>query len=128
MPKSRWIAVSALQAILLAHAGEPLAPQPGSEAALRRLLGEVASGKPNYDLLAPQMAAMMKEQLPQLHKDLLALGQVNTVTFANARMQGADIFDVKLANGALKCLILVGPDGKVALADCRQAGPPPQQQ
>lgn len=100
------------------------APQQGTEAALRRLIAEVASGKPNYDLLAAPMAARLREQLPQFQKDLLALGQVQSVTFAKTRMQGADVFDVRLTNGALKCMIGLDPQGVVAIADCRQAGPP----
>ena len=32
-------------------------PAPGSEAALRRMIEELRLGKPNYDLLSPDLAA-----------------------------------------------------------------------
>lgn len=137
MLKSRWRAsvLSLVVAIPLLAQQPPAppaptvhaAPQPGTEAALRRLLAEVSSGAPNYDLLVPAMATMLRQQLPQLQKDLLALGQLQSITFAKARMQGADLFDVKLANGALNCMIGLDAAGKVAVADCREAGSPPQQ-
>jgi len=100
-------------------------PQPDSAAAMRRLLAEVASGKPNYDLLAPAMAATLRERLPTYQQELLALGLVKSVTFALATPDGADIFDVRLANGSLKCMIRLDPQGKVLVADCREAALPP---
>src|ERR1041384_1073035 len=107
MLKSRWMAVLAL---LLAHglceSAQPAArtqPQPGSEAAVRRLLAEVAQGKVNFDLIAPALAEAVRPQLPQMQQDLLALGQVESVTFLHVNPDdGADIYSVKLTNGPLR--------------------------
>ena len=100
--------------------------QPGSEAALRRLFVEVAGGKPAYEQMSAELAVRLREELPKLQQELLALGEVKSVTFASVLPDGADIFDVRLANGALKCMIRLDPRGKtVAVADCRQATLPP---
>jgi CubicO group peptidase (beta-lactamase class C family) len=38
-------------------------PDPGSEAALRRMIGELQVGQPNYDLLSPGLANATRQQL-----------------------------------------------------------------
>jgi hypothetical protein len=97
---------------------------PGTEATLRRLLAEVASGRPNYNLLAPAMAAELRDKLPAYQQDLRALGELESVTFASAMPDGADVFDVKLANGVLKCLVRLDAQGKLVAGECRQSPPP----
>jgi hypothetical protein len=93
-------------------------PQPGGEAAVRRLLAEVAAGKPRYDLLAPALAEMLRQRLPQLRQDLLALGKLESVTFLSVSPDdGADIYSVKLSNGLLKFRIRLDARGKVEMAD-----------
>ncbi len=93
-------------------------PQPGGEAAVRRLLAEVAAGKPNYDLLAPALAERMRQLLPQLQQDLLALGKLESVTFLSASVDdGADVYSVKLTNGLLNFRIRLDARGKVEVAD-----------
>jgi hypothetical protein len=93
-------------------------PQPGSEAAVRRLLAEVAAGKPNYGLLAPTLAEMLRQQLPKLQQDLLALGKLESVTFLYVSPDdGADIYSVRLSNGLLRFRIRLDHSGKVEVAD-----------
>lgn len=138
MLRSRWVVLLPLLLAQDAIAQQPApnaaatAPtqsarttlQPGSEATLRRLLAEVASGTPNYELLAPPMAAVLRENLQAWQQDLRALGELRSVAFATAMPDGADIFDVKLANGSLKCLVRLDAQGKLLSGDCRQPPPP----
>lgn len=100
-------------------------PHRGAEAALRRLLAEVAGGKPDYELLSPAMAAKMREMLPAYQQQLRLLGELKSVRFANAMPDGADIFDVTLANGSLKCMVRLDVHGKLLAGDCREAPPAP---
>jgi hypothetical protein len=114
MQKFRWIV---LLSLLLAH-GVSESAQPGGEAAVRRLLAEVAAGKPDYDQLAPALAEMLRQQLPKLQQDLLALGKLESVTFLSVSPDdGADIYSVKLTNGLLKFRIRLDARGKVEVAD-----------
>jgi hypothetical protein len=97
-------------------------PQPGGEAAVRRLLAEVATGKPDYDQLVPALAEMLRQQLPKLQQDLLALGKLESVTFLSVSPDdGADIYSVKLTNGLLKFRIRLDARGKVEVADAHMS-------
>jgi len=92
-------------------------PQPGSEAAVRRLFAEVALGKLNYDQLTPALAEAVRPQLPKMQQDLLALGQLESVTFLYVSPDdGADIYSVKLSNGLLRFRIRLDAKGKVEVA------------
>jgi len=86
---------------------------PGSEAALRRIIEELRSGKPNYDLMSPNLAATIRQQLPQLQGNFVQFGAVQSVSFKGVGQAGADIYEVRFANGAAEFRIGIGPDGKV---------------
>ena len=92
---------------------------PGSDAAVRRLIEELRTGKPNYDLMADNLAAVTRQQLPQLQAIVTRLGAVQSVTFKGVGPAGADIYEVKFENGSLEYRISLGPDGKVQGAGIR---------
>jgi CubicO group peptidase (beta-lactamase class C family) len=94
---------------------------PGSEAALRRIIEEVRSGKPNYDLMGPNLAATVRQQLPQLQTNIVQLGSVQSMSFKGVGQAGADIYQVQFANGAMEFRIGLGPDGKVEPLGIRPA-------
>jgi hypothetical protein len=71
------------------------------------------------------MQEATRQQLPQLQQRFQSLGAIESVTFVEVDAQGGDAFDVKFANGALRWAVLVTPDGKMAAAGIRPAGPPP---
>lgn len=100
--------------------------QPGSAAAVRRMIGELARGVPDYSLLTPGMAQITREQLPALHGLFSKLGAIQTVAFVDVDPRGGDVYDVKLAHGSIQFVIDLTPDGKTALADLRLTGPPPR--
>jgi hypothetical protein len=47
---------------------------PGSEAAVRRMIGELRAGKPNYDLMSPGLANLTRQQLPQIQSMMTEKG------------------------------------------------------
>ena len=51
---------------------------PGSEAAVRRMINELQTGKPNYDLMSPGLADATRQQLPQLPSMIAAMGALQS--------------------------------------------------
>jgi hypothetical protein len=94
---------------------------PGSEAALRRIIEEVRNGTPNYDLLGPNLAATIRQQLFQLQANIIQLGAVQSISFRGVGPAGADIYQVQFANGAMEFRIGLGPDGRVEPLSLRPA-------
>jgi CubicO group peptidase (beta-lactamase class C family) len=56
-------------------------PTRGSEAAVRRMIEELRTGKPKYNLLSPGLAKLTRQQLPQLHATISGLGALPAVNF-----------------------------------------------
>jgi hypothetical protein len=54
---------------------------PGTEAAVRRTIQELQVGEPKYDLMSAQLAAVARQQLPQLKATIAELGALQSVTF-----------------------------------------------
>ena len=94
-------------------------PAPGGEATLRRLLGELQAGTPNYSLMSVGLANAIRQQLPMMQPELAKLGAVQSVTFKGVGPGGADIYEVKFANGAQEWRIWLAPDGKIDSANFR---------
>ena len=91
-------------------------PAPGGEAVLRRLIEEIRQGKPNYDLMSPNMAAVTRQQLTGLQASIVTLGAVQSVTFTRVTAGGADVYRVKHDNGAVEWTITIAPDGRLLSA------------
>ena len=53
---------------------------PGTETALRRNIEELQRGEPNYHQMSPQLAAVTRQQLPQLKTTMAQLGALQSVT------------------------------------------------
>lgn len=86
---------------------------PGTEAALRRLIAGLASGKPAYKELAPGLAALTRQELPTLQRIMSQLGAIQSITFKGVGVAGADIYDVTYAHGECQWRILLNPDGSI---------------
>jgi len=96
-------------------------PAPGSEAALRKLIDGLASGRPDYDAMTPAFADLNRRQLAQLQSMISGFGAVQTVTFKAVGPAGPDIYEVKFEKGAQEWRIWLSPDGKVDSANFRPA-------
>jgi hypothetical protein len=99
--------------------------QPGSEAAVRRIIDENQRGEPNYQLMTAFVAKATRAQLPQLKELFLSMGALESVTFIEVDRFGSDIYNVKMAKGAMRISIVLTSDGKVENIGAQPTGPPP---
>ncbi len=99
---------------------------PESEATLRRLIGELARGAPDYERMSPQLAAATRAQLPAMQARFEELGSIQSIDFAAVGPAGQDIFTVAFENGALVLQILLDETGRVVGAGMRPAEPAAQ--
>jgi hypothetical protein len=88
---------------------------PGTEAAVRRMIEESRSGTPNYDLMSPQMKQATEEQLPQIQSMIKDLGKLVEVKFTGVGPGGMDIYNLKFENGNVEYRIALGPDDKTVV-------------
>jgi bla regulator protein blaR1 len=89
---------------------------PGSEAALRRLIDGLIAGHPNYDEMSPVLAGATRQQLPKLQSLLAQLGPVQSVQFLGVGPQGEDVFIVKHEHGAMHWQIALDAKGTISTA------------
>jgi CubicO group peptidase (beta-lactamase class C family) len=94
-------------------------PAPGGEAVVRRLIEEIRTGKPNFDLMSSGLANGTRQQLPQLQSSIVALGALQSVVFKGVGPGGADIYTCKLENGSIEYRIWLDADGKLESANFR---------
>jgi hypothetical protein len=90
---------------------------PGSEATVRRIIGELQAGKPNYDLMSAGLADATRQQLSGLQSMINGLGALQSVTFKGVGPGGADIYQVKFQKGLLDYRVWLSPDGKTDSAN-----------
>jgi CubicO group peptidase (beta-lactamase class C family) len=94
-------------------------PVAGGDAVVRRLIEEVRSGKPNYDLLTSRYAEMMRRQVTEDQATIAQLGALESVTFKGVGPGGADIYTCKFANGSIEYRIWLDADGKLDNSNIR---------
>lgn len=95
---------------------------PGTEAAVRTLVVDLASGTPDYDAMSPDFAEMTRQRLPQMQAMLASLGSLESVEFAGPS-DGGDAFDLTFARGTLNMGVILGPNGKIVGAMLRPGAP-----
>ena len=89
---------------------------PGTEAALRRLVNGLVSGKPNYDEMGSELAEATRQQLPNLLADVGQLGPVQAIQFLGVGSQGADVYLVRQEQGELHWRIALDAKGTITMA------------
>jgi uncharacterized membrane protein len=87
---------------------------PGTEESLRRYILSLEQGHPNYDEMAPQLAAAVNRQLPKIMSTINGLGAFNSLTYEGTDKNGADVYIAAFARGRLEWHIGPLVDGKVA--------------
>jgi CubicO group peptidase (beta-lactamase class C family) len=85
-----------------------------SEAAIRRIIEEWRSGQPNFDLMGANLAAIVRRG-PPVQSIIKERGAIQAITFQDIGPAGADIFQVKFADGLAEFRVQVDADGKVEL-------------
>ena len=86
---------------------------PGTEEALRRVIGELQRGAPDYDRMAPGLAAATRQQLDGIKSLLGGLGPLKSVTFRTVAPNGADVFTVAFEKGSTEWTIALGDNGRI---------------
>jgi BlaR1 peptidase M56/uncharacterized protein DUF3471 len=87
-------------------------PVEGGKAAVLRAIEDLQRGTPNYDRMSPPLAEAVRQQLPQLHARLTALGSVESIFFRGVNPGGYDIYGVKFTGGSAGFWIRLAPDAK----------------
>jgi len=86
---------------------------PGSEAAVRRLIGELQSGKPNYDLMSSALARATRREITEYQATIAKLGQLKSLTFKSVGPAGPNIYQATFEKGSLEWRIWLNLDGGV---------------
>ncbi|HKN65330.1 MAG TPA: serine hydrolase domain-containing protein [Gemmatimonadaceae bacterium] len=86
---------------------------PGSEAALRRLIEELRTGKPNYDLMSPALARETRRQLNEQQATITKLGPLRSLTFKGVGPAGPNIYQSTFEKGSLEWRLWLNLDGSV---------------
>jgi beta-lactamase regulating signal transducer with metallopeptidase domain len=90
-------------------------PSPGTEAALLRQIDGLMSGRPDYGLMAPNLAAGTRQMLGALHAKVASFGPVTSIEFVGVAKDGMDVYEVACRNKRSKWEI--GPltlDGRIS--------------
>jgi CubicO group peptidase (beta-lactamase class C family) len=87
---------------------------PGSEAAIRKTLAGLAAGKPDYDILNPMMANVLRQNLEGLQSFIAGQGALKALTFKKVTDAGNDEFDIDFEKGAMRISVGMNEAGKVA--------------
>jgi CubicO group peptidase (beta-lactamase class C family) len=87
---------------------------PGSEAAIRKTFAGLAAGKPDYDILNPMMANVLRQNLAGLQPFIAGQGALKSLTFKKVTDAGNDEFDVDFEKGAMRVSVGLNEAGKVA--------------
>lgn len=94
---------------------------PLSEAAVRRLIEEIARGEPDYERMSPALAEATRAQLPAMQQWLRAMGPIESIQFLAVGPGGGDSYRVQLADGAVIMQVIVDAEGMVLSAGMRPA-------
>ncbi|WP_342737789.1 glyoxalase superfamily protein [Bradyrhizobium sp. B117] len=90
---------------------------PGSAAALRRLVESLAAGQPNYGEMSAALAELTRKQLPRLQPGLADMGPITSIEFLGVGAQGQDVYSVWHQGGAASHWhIALGSDGTIISA------------
>jgi beta-lactamase regulating signal transducer with metallopeptidase domain len=88
-------------------------PNPGSEAALKRILPSLTTDKPDFGGMAPEVASGMKQHLTNAQTILTKLGPMQSLQFKGVGDDGWDVYEAKYQNGTMHWRIAMGEDGVV---------------
>jgi CubicO group peptidase (beta-lactamase class C family) len=96
---------------------------PGSDAAVRRVIGELRLGKPNYDLMGSALARLTRRQITQEQATIAKLGALQSLTFKGVGPAGPNIYQATFEKGSLEWRIWLNLDGGVDYFSYRAVSP-----
>jgi len=74
----------------------------------------VSLGRPDYDHMTPELAALTRQQLPFNQAILTRLGALRAISFRGVTQIGNDIYMAHFANGTAEWRIGLTKDGTIA--------------
>lgn len=90
-------------------------PSPGTKEAVLHQIDGLMSGNPDYDKMAPSLAAGTRQMLKDLHAKIAAWGPVTSIKFEGVGKNGMDIYEVACRHTHSKWWISpLTPDGKIS--------------
>jgi CubicO group peptidase (beta-lactamase class C family) len=89
---------------------------PESDAVIRKLFAGLASGKPDYEAMTPQMADVTRQNLTGLQQFVGNLGPLKVLAFRKVAENGGDEYDADFEKGALRITVGLDEEGKIAAA------------
>lgn len=88
-------------------------PLPGAKEILRRTLQLLQQGKPDYAILYPGLAGIIRKELPMLQPVLTRFGPIKSVKFLRVDAKGWDVYKVVHANAEADWSILTDAKGRI---------------
>jgi CubicO group peptidase (beta-lactamase class C family) len=88
-------------------------PYPDGDAVLRRLIGELQRGQPDYSRMGDVIAAATRRQLPAMQQRLIQLGALQSLTFRGVGPGGADIYEAAFYGWKLEWRMALAADGSI---------------
>jgi len=89
-------------------------PHADREASVRRYVESLVKGDPNYDDMAPDAAATLRHNMPNILAAIKPLGQLQSITFDHSAPGDTDVYLVSFEYGNAEWSIgALTPDGKV---------------
>lgn len=90
-------------------------PAPGTEAALRRHIQPMATGEPDFDVMAPALAETARARWADMKPAQRALGALKSINFVRVGPGGWDEYEAQFEHGAWTWMISpLGPDGRTS--------------
>jgi hypothetical protein len=97
---------------------------PGSDAAVRRLIEELRSGKPDYERMSSPLARETRRQITRHQTTIAKLGALQSLTFKGVGAAGPNIYLATFENGSLEWRVWLNLDGSVDVFRYRAVPPP----
>jgi len=88
-------------------------PQPGGEAAVRKLFTGLASGNPDYSQMTGETAKAIKDGISRFQPDMNKAGETTSVKFVGVGPGGRDNYELSTATFVVRFAIYLAPDGKI---------------
>jgi hypothetical protein len=89
---------------------------PATEAALRKLIAQVATGEPDYASFDAGLVEPIRQQMPNVHREMAGLGALQSLTFKVVDGLGSDVYHATFEHGEMDWVIYVTADGHIANA------------
>jgi bla regulator protein blaR1 len=89
-------------------------PTPGSEEAVRRVVGELLKDRPDYSLAMPGLESNLRRNITGRRAELQSYGALRGISFAGVTAGGSDIYKVEFERWTEEVTIRMAPDGRIS--------------